>query len=136
MSPEKPMLLRGAALLGTGFLLMLGAHLVAIFGYLALAGLGAPEDSPFIPPYWWGYLVLYPAAGAIAARRRRSSWQLIAFCLCLPPILYFLTLGIVESRWDASQGALWGALVALVLTGLVASYARSAVTAAPSNGEL
>ena len=128
-------LLRSAALLGTGVLLMLVAHLVAILGYLTLASLGATDDFPLIPPYWWGYVVLYPAAAVVAARRSQASWQQIALCLCIPPVAYFLTLGIVESKWDASSGAIWGALLALVLTAIVAFFARSPVTAVSPSGE-
>lgn len=105
---------RGAALLAVGVVLMFAAHVLAFLGF------GASEGLAFRPPYWWGYLLLYPAAGAIVTRFTRAKWRQVAICLCLPPILYFFALGAIDARWRASDGALWGCILAGALTALVA----------------
>ncbi|HUE90349.1 MAG TPA: hypothetical protein VMO26_30055 [Vicinamibacterales bacterium] len=109
---------------------MFVAHVLAFLGW------AASQDFSLRPPYWWGYLVLYPATGWAAARLSRASWGQIAICLCTPPILYFLALGVLEADWLASDGALWGGLLALALTALVAFVARPTATVVPPDEEL
>jgi hypothetical protein len=97
-----------------GFGLMFGGHVMAFLGSTVFTSL------PFRVPYWWGYPLLYPVVAALLARRRPGEWMASALVLCLPPILYFLALGLAEGKWMASSGALWGALLTLIPTGFVA----------------
>lgn len=47
----------------------------ALAHVLGLLGWAASEGRGFHPPYWWGYLILYPAA-ASARRQSSISWHL------------------------------------------------------------
>jgi len=111
-------LARCLGLAALGFVLMFVAHVLGLLGWMASEGRG------FRPPYWWGYLLVYPAAAAIAARSTRVGWRQTALCICAPPIIYFLALGILEGAWLASDGALWGSLATLALTAFVAYLRR------------
>jgi hypothetical protein len=96
-----------------GFVLMLGAHLVAIIGFGFGASIGLSSD--LWVPYWWPYLILFPLATIVAVRRGTVSGLMAAFALCFIPALYFLVLGIAESKWSASSTAIVGVGLAFVL---------------------
>ena len=106
--------LRAAAVVLLGFVLMFVGHLLAFAGFLATRG------TALRLPYWWSYLLIYPMAGLVLARRGVISGWRAAACLCAAPVLYFLLLGILEGRWDVSDFALLGGIVATLITGLVA----------------
>ena len=114
------MLVRCFALVALGVVLMLVAHLFAFVGSIASAG------HAWRTPYWLGYLLLYPAAGATIARVTRGGWMAVAICLCAAPVLYFASHAIVDGAWLASDGALWGALLALAVTATAAYFAGKA----------
>jgi len=115
---EDKVLARCLGLAALGFVLMFVGHALGLFGWMVTEGRG------FRPPYWWGYLLVYPAAAAVATRTTRASWRQTALCICAPPIVYFLALGILEGDWLASDGALWGSLATLVLTACVTFVKR------------
>jgi hypothetical protein len=117
MPSEDRALARCLGLAALGVVLMFVAHAFGFLGWMASEGRG------FRPPYWWSYLILYPAAAAVVARATSSGWREAALCLCAPPIIYFLALGVLEGAWLASDGTLWASLATLALTALV-GYAR------------
>lgn len=119
MPSEDRVLARCLGLAALGIVLMLLAHALGLLGWMASEGRG------FRPPYWWGYLLVYPAAAAIAVRATIGSWRETSLCICAPPIIYFLALGVLEGDWRASDGALWGSLATLALTAFVAYVSRS-----------
>src|SRR5688572_13951836 len=94
-----------------GFALMFVAHIAAFFGWNS--GL----------PYWWAYLVLYPAAAVVSVRLKVLSPTLAALSLCFVPVLYFALLGIVDGDWHASHNALAGAVLACLVSFAVATVA-------------
>jgi len=106
-----------------GLVLMFGAHLAAIAGYLALA---AVTGSDLSVPYWWAYPILYPLATLVAVRRGTISGLMGASALCFIPALYFLGLGIAESKWRASSTAIAGVGLAFVLAAAIGSWAQRA----------
>jgi hypothetical protein len=110
--------LRAAAVAVLGFFLMFVGHLLAFVGWTAT------QDLSLHPPYWWGYVLVYPIAGLVLARRGVHSGWYAAGWLCVAPFLYFLLLGIVDSQWLASDFALGGTIVAAAMTGVVASRVR------------
>lgn len=105
---------RAAAVAVLGFLLMFVGHLLAFVGW------SATHDLALRLPYWWGYVLIYPMAGLVLARRRVLSGWRAAACLCAAPVLYFSLLGVLEGRWLVSDFALGGSVGAAVITGLVA----------------
>jgi hypothetical protein len=124
---EDQVLVRCLALVALSVFLMLVAHLLAFVGSVASAG------HPWRTPYWLGYVLLYPAAGVTIARLTRGSLMALTLCLCAPPVLYFTSLGVLEGNWSASDGALWGALLALGVTAIGVYFAnRPGRQASPS----
>lgn len=115
MSPSnRGIIVRVGAVMALGFALMFVGH------FLAFVGWTATEGMRYRPPYWWGYLLVYPAAGAVLARLDvMRGWQ-TAGCLCLAPVGYFLMLGFRYGTWTANDAALAGALLAAGVTGIVA----------------
>ena len=106
---------RVGAVMALGFALMFVGH------FLAMAGWSASQGMSYRPLYWWGYLVVYPLAGAILARLDVMRGWPAAGCLCLAPVAYFTMLGLRHGTWTASDAALVGALLAAGVTGIVAS---------------
>ena len=115
---EDQVLVRCLALLALSVVLMLVGHLLAFAGYVASAG------HAWRTPYWLGYLLLYPAAGVTIARLTRAGGMALTLCLCAPPVLYFASLGVVDGNWSASDGALWGSLLALGVTAIGVYFAN------------
>ena len=97
-----------------GFGLMFIGHVLGLLGYVM-----AQENSWHLP-YWWSYLVIYPAAAAFVMRVSSANWLATSMCLVAFPVLYFGALGVLEGRWSASDGAFWGALVAFAVTATLA----------------
>lgn len=104
-----------------GFVLMFGAHVAAFAGYAALA---AFIGSGGLLPYWWAYPILYPLATVVAVRRGTVSGLMAASALCFIPALYFLSLGIFESKWNASSTAIAGVGLAFVLAAAIGTWAQ------------
>jgi hypothetical protein len=109
---------RVAAVAALGFLLMFVSHFLTLTSWIAT------EHRAVRPPYWWSYLVVYPIAGLVLARRGVLSGWNVAFCLCAAPVLYFLLLGIMDGTWLANSFALGGSLGATLVTGIIASRVR------------
>jgi uncharacterized membrane protein YkvI len=107
---------REVAVCAFGFFLMFVAHFLGVMGY------GLAQDRSWHMPYWWSYLILYPAAAALVLRMSSAHWLATSVCLVAFPVLYFGALGVMEGDWFSNDGALWGALVALAVTALVARY--------------
>ena len=111
---------RVVALVAVGFLLMFVCHFLAFAGWMATEGLSRRL------PYWWGYLLVYPMAGVVVARLALLEAWPAAACLGAAPVIYFLSLGLLEGAWSASDAALGGALLATAITGLVGGRIRPA----------
>jgi hypothetical protein len=105
---------REVAVCAMGFGLMFIGHVLGLLGYVMTQG------NSWHMPYWWSYLVMYPAATAIVMRMSSASWLATSMCLVAFPVLYFGALGVFEGRWSASDGAFWGALVAFAMTAMLA----------------
>ena len=118
--PSRSRLARVVALVVLGFLLMFVCHFLAFAGWMATGGL------PRRLPYWWGYLLVYPIAGIAVARLAVLEAWPAAACLCAAPVMYFLSLGLLEGAWSASDTALVGTLLATGITGLVGARIRPA----------
>lgn len=114
---EDQVLVRCLALLALSVVLMFVAHLLAFVGSVASDG------HAWRTPYWLGYVLLYPAAGVTIARLTGAGGMALTLCLCAPPVLYFASLGLLEGNWSASDGALWGALLAFGVTAIGVSFA-------------
>ena len=96
-----------------GLVLMFGAHFAAF----------AVSVVPGLPlPYWWAYPILYPIATFVAVRRRPISGLMAAAALCFIPALYFLGLGIAESKWSASSTAIVGVALSFVLAAALGTW--------------
>ena len=96
-----------------GFSLMFVGHLLAFVGW------SATRDLAIRLPYWWSYVLIYPVAGLVLARRRVLSGWSGAGCLCAAPFLYFFLMGVAEGSWFVSDFALGGIVASGVLTGLI-----------------
>lgn len=106
---------RFIAVAALGGLLMFVAHFAGLLRYSNVPGLRRL-------PYWWAYLILYPAGAAMVARRHWLHPVLAAAAICLLPVLYFLALGVGESDWTTSDTAIAGVGVAFVLAAAAASW--------------
>jgi hypothetical protein len=102
----------------------LGVVLMFVAHFLGLLGWMLSEGKEMRPPYWWGYLILYPVAAAIATRVTSASWREAALCLCAPPVLYFVAHAVIDGEWHMSDDAALGSLLTLGVTALVAYYFR------------
>jgi hypothetical protein len=111
-----------------GFVLMFVGHFLGVMGY------GMAEGSSWHMPYWWSWLILYPAAAAFVMRVSSANWLPTSACLLAFPVLYFGALGVMEGDWLSNDGALWGAFVTFGATALVARYmaTRRALATAPA----
>jgi hypothetical protein len=107
---------REVAVCVMGFVLMFVGHFLGVMGYVMAQG------NSWHAPYWWSYLILYPAAAAFVMHVSSARWLPTSACLVASPILYFAALGVTEGDWLSNDGALWGALVAFGATALVARY--------------
>jgi len=85
-----------------GGVLMFVGHFAAFLGAMINSGTGLQL------PYWWGYLVVYPLAAVLAAHLGQLRPLAAAVAVCLLPASYFLALGVLESNWRGSDGALLG----------------------------
>ncbi len=99
-----------------GGALMFVGHLAAFLGTMVHSGTGLPL------PYWWAYLIVYPLAAVLAVHLGRLRPLAAAVAVCLLPASYFLALGILESHWRASDGALVGTGLAFLLAFGCASW--------------
>lgn len=109
-----------------GIVLMFVGHAL---GFIAWR---ATEELAFRLPYWWSYVLIYPAAAALALHVMRAHWLSTAACLCAAPVLYFLHLGVVDGNWLASDAAFGGSLAAFFMTAVVGYVVtrRHSITAA------
>jgi hypothetical protein len=100
-----------------GGVLMFVGHFAAFLGAMVISGTGLRL------PYWWAYLVVYPLAAVLAAHLGHLRPLAAAVAVCLLPASYFLALGVLESNWRASDGALLGTGLACLLAFGCASWA-------------
>ncbi|MBA2626421.1 MAG: hypothetical protein H0U85_00250 [Gemmatimonadales bacterium] len=101
---------------GLGGLLMFVAHFTGLLRY---------SDVPDLRqlPYWWAYLLIYPAGAAMVARRHWLHPVAAAAAICVVPAVYFVSLGLRESSFTSSDRAIAGVGVAFVLAVVAASWA-------------
>jgi hypothetical protein len=120
---------RDVGVCAMGFVLLFVNHFLGVMGY------GMAEGNTWHMPYWWSYVIVYPAAAAFVVWLTAAQWLTTSVCLIAFPIVYFGALGVLEGDWSSNDGALWGALVALGVTALVARHVagRRTMPTAPAH---